>query len=257
MDLWNDYFLKWRDHLKESCLHENVLAAEDIGWLTDFMFRNHRRTTIKDSGTILFLLDQPRYQAINERFESLFRRLVPDYDDCFFDGNFYMARHPYNIHTDCGMPEHMQQFDHTIMPYRQLIIPLICTPSKRADLRAGVVTFKQRHLNFGTIFCQGFEEQVKGSWTDIHDHSNCTFYTLDGTLAPYDPRPFDAEFRARWLDHYPEDNLRGLDVEHHFPFRPGSIIEIDACQLHGVVNFPRYNITNRAGLAFNLFKRLA
>ena len=251
------FFNSWIPHLKKSQLHENVFSTEDIQWLTDHMFRRHHEAKLRNSGTMVFTLFQKQHEIV-KRFEKQIRSIVPDFDDIHFGGNYYIACHPYSIHTDSCLQSEMEHFGFKVIPYRQLIVPMNVSPMKSAGEKAGVVTFKQRYLNYGTIFCQGqIPDSVKGSWKDIYCHKGLDFYTFERGIEAYDDsKLFDPEFYKKYLDNLPYTNLNNLGVEDLFPFVPGSCIEIDACQLHTSVNFRKHGIMHKTGLALNLFKKL-
>lgn len=252
-----DYFNSWIPHLKESKIHRDVFTAEDRQWLINHMFRRHHKTDFKDSGTTIFSLYN-RHHEIVEKFEDKIRAMVPDFSTDYYMGNYYIGCHPYSIHTDSCMEDEMTALDFKVIPYRQLIIPLNVSPLKCAGEKTGIVTFKQRYLNYGTIFCQGqIPDSVKGSMPGIYSHKGIEFYTFERGHELYDDNKlFDPIFYKKYLDNLPYTNLNNLEVENILPYELGSCIEIDACQLHTSVNFRKHGGMHKIGLAFNLFKKV-
>lgn len=264
------YFSKWEDHISPSRQVFDVFDHEDIAWLQNYMFRSHEEVKVKTSGSLLFKLQPHQTQVILDRLKPKIKKLVPDFEEDFCESNFYLTNGPYTIHIDSSEPGTcLDQYEGKIMPYKQLIIPIfVRKPQYEDSFDAGIIAFKQRAFRFGTIFCQGHREgSVTGSWEDIYSHKGIKFYHIDRGWEDYDDsKIFDKDFyqeyltavKGRWdTQPFPYENMKSLEVEGIYKYKPTSAVLIDACQLHCSVNYyNRTGVKNKCGLALNLFKEL-
>jgi hypothetical protein len=252
-------FDKWKTNLSECFQVDDFFSKEEISWMIDFMWREHSSTTIKESGTMLFKIKN-KHTIIADKFSDRFKRLInKDFSKKHYGGNFYLTLHPYALHADSMSEEESSIFDHKLIPLKHFVIPLFVTPSKNEDLHSGLICFRERVLNYGTIFCQGFKkDSVKGYWKDVYSHDDIEFYDLEKGSRKYNKENNwqDQKIYDEYLSFLPKENLTDLHIEKILPWKIGSIMVIDPTQIHCSADHRKNNTKTKCGLAFTLYEEI-
>jgi hypothetical protein len=250
-------FDKWKTNLSECFQVENFFSKEEISWMIDFMWREHSSVTIKESGTMLFKIKN-KHKIIADKFSDRFKKLIgKEYSEKMFAGNFYLTLHPYVLHSDSMGYEDDKITNFNLIPLKHFVIPLFVTPSKNEDLHSGLVCFRERVLNYGTIFCQGFkQDSIKGYWKDVYSHENLEFYDLEKGFRKYNKENnwLDQKIYDEYLSFLPKENLTDLHIEKILPWKIGSIMVIDPTQIHCSADHRKNNTKTKCGLSFTLYQ---
>jgi len=209
-------------YFSEAKCHYNVFSSEELVELTDYMFNKTNQWQLGNTAGLLQLLGN-----FDKLFELVKEKIRPYIDVDMatnVEGNFFHTSQQYGIHTDT--PERgAWQKDHT--PYKSVIIPLYLLPDTS---KCGIVFYDQRVADVGVTL-------DKGSETISHYDSITDYSTLDNVYTGNGNKTIigDEPFPQKLMDEYGLKNKnrhRGLTVEHHFDWVPGSLIVFDTAQVH-------------------------
>ena len=118
---------------------------------------------------------------------------------------------PIGLHVDGG-------FDIKNQVYKQSLIPL--TPV------GSTVIFKNRYYERSTSFTLDPEELKKKNLNYGQNIRSSEHIKL------YGGKPFDKKIHEKYLTHENIENLRGLEVEHIYEWKLGSMLIFDRTHLH-------------------------
>ena len=122
-------------------------------------------------------------------------------------GLFQESFKPVSLHVDTG-------FDFDKIIYKQMLLPL----SKEGE----TVIFKNRFYGCSTTFSIDQEElSAKGYNERSSEHIDL-----------YNKKPFSKTMHEKFLKHEDIKNLKGLEIEMIYKWRPGEILIFDRTSLH-------------------------
>ncbi len=162
-------------------------------------------------------------QGYNKKLEKLFfERLKKEIGDFKMDnlkdetgkdvyGLIQESYAPIGLHVDGG-------FDIKNQVYKQSLIPL--TPV------GSTVIFKNRYYERSTSFTLDPEELKKKNLNYGQNIRSSEHIKL------YGGKPFDKKIHEKYLTHENIENLRGLEVEHIYEWKLGSMLIFDRTHLH-------------------------
>jgi|TARA_R110000764_G_scaffold194303_1_gene279631 hypothetical protein len=153
---------------------------------------------------------------MQDKFESILKHDFSKHHT----GNYYITTQLHDAHVDL-MTESETQFDwaENLIPYKSCVIPLGIT----AGAEAHTAFFKQRHIGTSVTFDRvGQSSQDKSMYKIAREYP--TFETID--------TPVLDNTQGYIFPHIVEGNINEFEIEAVFPFKPGSAMVFDACQLH-------------------------
>jgi hypothetical protein len=230
-------------YFSEATCHYDIFSREELIELTDFMFNKTTEWQLGNHAGLLQLLGN-----FDELFEMLKPKLRPYVDvdmATSIEGNFFHTAGQYGIHTDT--PERGAWLDNCT-PYKSIIIPLYLLPKSS---KCGIIFYDQRIADVGVTL-------DKGSTTISHYDSITDYSTLDNVYTGNGKKIIigDEPFPQKLMDEYGivnKNRHRGLSVEHHFDWKPGSLITFDTAQVH---ESTPGNFITKAGLRISLMRTL-
>ena len=249
----------WKASWADSFQIQNFMDEDELEWLKEHMLKRYNRMRVKESGTLHFFSDNA---AIEDKFFDKWKTVIPELEKTgIWEGNFVMTASPYNLHIDTGRPEYL--IDRGLVPGRQIIIPLwvghINKEFKGTDKTppAGTVIFKNRFIKYGTNFAKSDNKYDTDVFYTVRNYDNLTCYHQDGSIWDVDwNKKFDEDLRDKYLRHYPARWLDGFEFENMYNWDRGSIIAVDRCQAHSGMDFPKYDVTMKAGLSLMTTRKL-
>lgn len=245
----------WKESWGPSFSKENFFDHDELEWLTDLMYREHKERRVKKNGTLHFNVDN---EIIKNKFFDKIKTIVPELDDTEWHGNFLITSTPYNLHVDTGVPE---SFNDTA-PGKQIIIPLYTCWTGHKDKPedwypdCGTAFFKNRFIMYGTNFAKSDSHYDTNVFYTVRNYNNLVCYNQDGSIKDVDwNAPIDEEVYQRYFTHYNRRWLDGFELEAVHNWKRGNIIVFDRSQTHSGVNFMKHNVTMKAGLSLMTTRR--
>ncbi len=228
-------------HFSSSECYDNIFSPKELEELTEYMFNNTNDYHLGNTAGLLQLLGN-----FDQLFEMLKERLRPYVDvdiATAIQGNFFHTSQQYGIHTDT--PER-GAWEKENIPYKSVIIPLYLLPDTS---KCGIVFYDQRIADVGVTLDNGV--QTISHYDSIDDYSTIeNAYTGNGKKVIIG----DEMFPQSLMDEYGLKNKnrhRGLTVEHHFNWVPGSLMVFDTAQVH---ESTPGNFITKGGLRLSLFR---
>jgi hypothetical protein len=239
----------WQKTWGDSYCVENVFDDDELIWLEDLMYRNHRSRRVKKNGTLHFNVDN---RLIQDKFFDKLKIVIPELENTeIWEGNFLITTTPYNIHIDTG--NHHVMNSASYVPGKQFIIPLwYCHVSKNTDdPDHGTAIFKNRFIMYGTNFAKGDAKYDTNVFYTVRDYKDLVCYKKDGSVWDVDwsKRTIDDETYNRYFDHFKREWLDGFELEAVYQWKRGSIIVFDRSQAHTGINFRKNKVTMKCGLS--------
>lgn len=240
---------RWKSTWGKSYCVENFFSDEELEWLEDLMYRNHRSRRVKKNGTLHFNVDN---RLIQNKFYDKLKSVIPELENTeLWEGNFLITSTPYNLHIDTGNPNTLKQTGS--VPGKQFIIPLwVCHTNKEQDNpECGTAFFKNRFLMYGTNFAKGDAKYDTNVFYTVRDYSALQAYSVDGEKLDVDwnQQTVSDDDVNRYFGHYKKQWLDGFELENVFNWKRGSIIVFDRCQAHSGINFKKNSVTLKCGLS--------
>lgn len=249
----------WKASWTDSFQQHDFVDEDDLNWLTEHMLKRYDKMRVKETGTLHFFSDNA---AIEDKFFDKWKTLIPELEQTgVWEGNFVMTASPYNLHMDTGRPEYL--IDRGLVPGRQLIIPLWVGHTNKVFKGtgkippAGTAIMKNRFIKYGTNFAKSDARYDTDVFYTVRDYKDLVCYNKDGSVWDVDwDKPFDPELREKYFSHFPARWLDGFELEGIYNWDRGSIIAFDRCQAHSGIDFPKYHVTMKAGLALMTTRKL-
>jgi hypothetical protein len=249
----------WKSSWTNSFQLHDFVDEDDLEWLTEHMLKRHKKFRVKESGTLHFFSD---LTEIEDRFFDKWKTVIPELEKTgHWEGNFVVTSSPYNLHIDTGRPEWLKE--RGVVPGRQIIIPLwVCHTNKEykgtgKTPPAGTVIFKNRFIKYGTNFAKSDNQYDTDVFYTVRNYSNLTCYNQDGSVWDVDwNKPIDPDIRKEYLSHYPARWCDGMEFEAMYNWDRGSLIAFDRCQAHSGMDFPKNQVTMKAGLSLMTTRKL-
>ena len=169
---------------------------------------NQRQKIIKKKWSINFF---PELQQLyRQKLKSIIKDYVMDNpgtkDGIESLGLFQESFKPVSLHVDTG-------FDFNKIIYKQTLLPLS---------EGETVIFKNRFYGCSTTFSIDEKElSAKGYNKRSSEHINL-----------YNRKPFDKMDHEKFLNHENIENLKGLEIEMVYKWKPGEILIFDSTSLH-------------------------
>jgi len=169
---------------------------------------NQRQKIIKKKWSINFF---PELQQLyRQKLKSIIKDYVMDNpgtkDGIESLGLFQESFKPVSLHVDTG-------FDFNKIIYKQTLLPLS---------EGETVIFKNRFYGCSTTFSIDEKElSAKGYNKRSSEHINL-----------YSRKPFDKVDHEKFLNHENIENLKGLEIEMVYKWKPGEILIFDRTSLH-------------------------
>ena len=239
----------WAKTWGDSYSVENVFNDEELTWLEDLMYRNHKSRRVKKNGTLHFNVDN---RLIQDKFFDKLKSVIPELENTeLWEGNFLITATPYNIHIDTG--NHQVMSNATYVPGKQFIIPLwFCHGHKETDYpEHGTAIFKNRFIMYGTNFAKGDAKYDTNVFYTVRDYKDLVCYNKDGSVwnVDWSKRSVSDNDYIRYFDHFKREWLDGFELEAVYQWKRGSIIVFDRSQAHTGINFMKNKVTLKCGLS--------
>ena len=239
----------WTKSWGDSYCVEDVFDEDELTWLEDLMYRNHRSRRVKKNGTLHFNVDN---RLIQDKFFDKLKIIIPELENIeIWEGNFLITATPYNIHIDTG--NHNVMNTASYVPGKQFIIPLwFCHVNKNTDdPEHGTAIFKNRFIMYGTNFAKGDAKYDTNVFYTVRDYKDLMCYNKDGSIwnVDWSKRTIDDDTYTRYFDHFKREWLDGFELEAVYQWKRGSIIVFDRCQAHTGINFMKNKVTMKCGLS--------
>jgi hypothetical protein len=243
---YNRWMSTWSD---TSYVVDNVFTDDELTWLEDLMYRDHKSRRVKRNGTLHFNVDNRRIQ---DKFFEKLKSIIPELEnDTLWEGNFLITSTPYNLHIDTGNPNTLKPVDY--LPGKQFIIPLwVCHRNKEeTNPQCGTAIFKNRFIMYGTNFAKDDLKYDTNVFYTVRDYSKLTCYKRDGSIwnVDWNKQTVSDEDYQKYFSHFNKKWLEGFELEGVYNWKRGSIIVFDRCQAHTGVNFAKNGVTLKCGLS--------
>lgn len=210
-------------NISESEIHEDVFDEEELDLLWKIAFQNGSVRKNK-YGNIFISGD-----VVKKAYEHVKHKILLDAE--LFGGNYFITTQQYGLHIDSFRTKPV---DDGTTVYRNVIIPLWIGSNIEPADGGHLITFEQRLIDYSCDFNKGERVSYKESLYKAHtDYSNLQFYDRHGKEIDkkLNDKTFDKEIHRKYFN-TPRERLDGLTIENIFDWKPGSMIMIDAIQIH-------------------------
>jgi len=210
--------------------HTKVFSEYELNTLFDLAFK-YGGARYNRYGNVFI-----QGQSVKEAYELIKKKLSISGE--FLGGNFFITTSPYGIHTDSFKEiDFIDDKNNTV--YRNVVIPLWIGKHKDnyRNSAGKMVLFNQRLIDYSADFVKGYKgdyNKTGSQYKGYTDYSDLQFYHNNGKEIKKEKnlKPFDQNFYDNYLYHLDYERLEGLTIENVFDWIPGSIIELDAIQVH-------------------------
>jgi hypothetical protein len=225
---------------------ENFFTASEIEQLTLLQFKLADRikwtpssNNIQPVCNVDTIFDQ--MSVLDEKFTEL----LGDYSKNH-TGNYYITTQLHDAHVDLITEREASEFAWTdrVIPYKSVVIPLLL--SDHAD--AHTAFYKQRHIGFSLTFDRANISSQDNSMYEIA-REYPEFYTLESE---------EYTGKTYITPQVPPENLQGIELETVLPFKLGSVMVFDSCQIHASCvdrRFPNYKWL-KSGINIQFYKEI-
>lgn len=219
-------------------IQENVFSEKDIENLISIMFKKHTSLKRKESGTIFFMFKDEDIIPYLEKLDIWNK-------DLKLDGNFYLSPHPYLPHIDSTSPDMNPK---GYVPYKTVLIPLMGEP-KRQDYEGkfSLICMSERYLGYGTNFTKHIE-LITDTWKTDHNYNDDTFFKFT------EGDSITEEFLKKNLNFLNKDTVKDFHIEKILPWKIGSAMIFDSCQVHVSVDHEPHGGKYKSGLNVTLYR---